>query len=506
MSDTKTIIIGSAPVFRGEYTNLAIYYRENLVTYYSCVFRAIGDNFSNIPPISVSSSGYITIVNRSAWEVVIDNTNVYNLALQYKTLKIKTINNQSLLGEGNIVIEGGSGGGTSISIDSSFNSSSTNPVTNQAITERFDEMDNRLEEVESGVIPITYWQTTSPDVVYGKFYFDSETGSLYYGARRPVSNGTVLYWNEIDKTRDKLYVNLNTGVWYRYDGNTLLPIGFGKINIANLNSLYNISFANGDNPLHYAVTIMPDDEEVSVGILSIYATPSKDMLVQEFSTTLRPDSNNRFNENCAYDDTVHKYCRMFGLTFNSVVDVGLWSEWRLASGGSVDVDDYLDSNSDNAISNRAVTAALERIEQGNIHGMDNIILPFDDFYEGEVEFYESTSQMLNLTANSTYQLLYMVDYNVFAVYTGGRYVKTWYSRDGSVSPSSEYNENGIARTDRRFSLYGADSDNGGSPSYPSDDSESLSGITMVEVDSDEIDSLIASGEWDEDVIYYVTES
>lgn len=45
---------------------------------------------------------------------------------------IKTINGETLLGEGNIDIQGGGGG--SITIDQSLDSSSTNPVANSAIT------------------------------------------------------------------------------------------------------------------------------------------------------------------------------------------------------------------------------------------------------------------------------------------------------------------------------------------------------------------------------------
>lgn len=44
---------------------------------------------------------------------------------------IKTINNQSILGEGNITIEGGSGG---VTVDPSLDSGSTNAVANSAIT------------------------------------------------------------------------------------------------------------------------------------------------------------------------------------------------------------------------------------------------------------------------------------------------------------------------------------------------------------------------------------
>lgn len=46
---------------------------------------------------------------------------------------IKTINNQSILGSGNINIEGG-GGGSTITVDSALSTTSTNPVQNKVIT------------------------------------------------------------------------------------------------------------------------------------------------------------------------------------------------------------------------------------------------------------------------------------------------------------------------------------------------------------------------------------
>lgn len=49
------------------------------------------------------------------------------------SLSFKTINNQSLLGTGNITIEGG--GGTSITVDAELSETSTNPVQNKVITE-----------------------------------------------------------------------------------------------------------------------------------------------------------------------------------------------------------------------------------------------------------------------------------------------------------------------------------------------------------------------------------
>ena len=53
---------------------------------------------------------------------------------------IKTINNQSLLGEGNISIEGGS----SITVDSELSTTSENPVQNKVITTKVNSLETSL--------------------------------------------------------------------------------------------------------------------------------------------------------------------------------------------------------------------------------------------------------------------------------------------------------------------------------------------------------------------------
>lgn len=60
-----------------------------------------------------------------------DKTEAQSL-LGSDSLSFKTINNQSLLGSGNITIEGG--GGTSITVDAELSTTSTNPVQNKVIT------------------------------------------------------------------------------------------------------------------------------------------------------------------------------------------------------------------------------------------------------------------------------------------------------------------------------------------------------------------------------------
>ena len=65
---------------------------------------------------------------------------------------IKTVNGQSLLGEGDITIEAG-GGGASITVDDAFNPESTNPVQNKVITAALGEAQGTLTALAKQTTP-----------------------------------------------------------------------------------------------------------------------------------------------------------------------------------------------------------------------------------------------------------------------------------------------------------------------------------------------------------------
>ena len=90
-------------------------------TFYVITDATAGDLSNYYTKSETSGATEISTALASKADTLISGTN------------IKTINNQSILGEGNITIEGGGGGG-SITIDQSLDSSSTNAVANSAIT------------------------------------------------------------------------------------------------------------------------------------------------------------------------------------------------------------------------------------------------------------------------------------------------------------------------------------------------------------------------------------
>lgn len=86
MSAENTIVIGSTPIFRGVYSDSAIYYKENVVTMYNCVFKCNGNLITGIPPVEMASDGTISLTDTGSWNCLIDNTLLYNAALSTNNL------------------------------------------------------------------------------------------------------------------------------------------------------------------------------------------------------------------------------------------------------------------------------------------------------------------------------------------------------------------------------------------------------------------------------------
>ena len=77
-------------------------------------------------------------------------------------VNIKTINNQSILGEGNLQIGDISSGSTGI--DPELNISSSNPVANAAVTSELRKQSDEIEKIRAEVKQlIDYLHTTAPE-------------------------------------------------------------------------------------------------------------------------------------------------------------------------------------------------------------------------------------------------------------------------------------------------------------------------------------------------------
>lgn len=119
------------------------------------------------------------------------------------SLSFKTINNQSLLGTGNITIEGG--GGTTITVDGDLSDTSTNPVQNKVITAAINSKQDSITDTtdltlayitaNSGVqvgANNTYRQSLSPN------------GLLYYIPDKVIPEMSMGIYQHSDKTATQI--------------------------------------------------------------------------------------------------------------------------------------------------------------------------------------------------------------------------------------------------------------------------------------------------------------
>ena len=77
MAEIQTII-GSLPVYRGEYDVGVSYFRDNQVTMYGSTFQSIADDNVGYPPAEVRDDGKVYAINTDKWIIVANALAAYN--------------------------------------------------------------------------------------------------------------------------------------------------------------------------------------------------------------------------------------------------------------------------------------------------------------------------------------------------------------------------------------------------------------------------------------------
>lgn len=77
MAEIQTII-GSLPVYRGEYDAGVSYFRDNQVTMYGSTFQSIADDNIGYPPAEVRDDGKVYAINMDKWIIVANALAAYN--------------------------------------------------------------------------------------------------------------------------------------------------------------------------------------------------------------------------------------------------------------------------------------------------------------------------------------------------------------------------------------------------------------------------------------------
>ena len=77
MAEIQTII-GSLPVFRGEYDGETSYYRDNQVTMFGSTFQSVADDNVGNPPAEERDDGKVYAINTDKWGIVANALGAYN--------------------------------------------------------------------------------------------------------------------------------------------------------------------------------------------------------------------------------------------------------------------------------------------------------------------------------------------------------------------------------------------------------------------------------------------
>lgn len=218
MASLQILSMGSVVKYRGEYDDSTAYYYLNMVTMYGSVFRATGNNFSNMPPIVVGADGFISLANTSVWDAIIDNTAIYNAAMP----KIPWTDQVRTLNTGYAQLK------TSLSqeiqnrkdMDDSFESkigakNGIAQLVNGLVPEE------QLPSEMLGVVLLDFVRTdavSTPSRPYklGQYFYDQVANTLY--GSYETEDGSYA-WDSVALSDEKIYIDRkDKGIYLLVDG------------------------------------------------------------------------------------------------------------------------------------------------------------------------------------------------------------------------------------------------------------------------------------------------
>lgn len=205
---------------------------------------------------------------------------------------IKTINNQTLLGSGNINInEGGN-------VDEYLNTSSTNPVQNQAIANAFEKIVEDLDDVYyhyGGLFRLNEIYDTNELTGFGDFLvYSVDANALFYAKTGNMNEDEIATMGDIPSLTNYVQKSSTTGL-IKNDG-TIMSGGTGSSNYAvgnhthsnyelNTNKTSSITSDTGSTTKYPTVKAVEDalDDTVGMNIEDYYLDTTNDEIVLEYS-------------------------------------------------------------------------------------------------------------------------------------------------------------------------------------------------------------------------------
>lgn len=345
-------------------------------------------------------------------------------------------------------------------------------ISQKALSEIITELRDKLDILEQSDIGIiTGWgDVTGAEI--GSFTYDPATNTLtvlreittYDDGGNPHNNIKSV---EVPVSSKTLYLRYDTQEWYAPNGDTLVPVGTRRIDISELDTAFTRKDIYNSNVAIYPVVDKEVDWEnadIKIGTLTIFVSSDENTITQIFTTDYIP-VNGIFSPLAEHSELPKTYYRTsdnWGFT-SDVIEFHSFTPWKELS-AHIDIDDELNSASDNPVKNSVVTAKFEDVDSilETLQGAEEEVRYFEGYDESEdVTFTEG----LYVGRSSNGKIVYMTNYNVFAFKAENQYFTEWNNTDDRV-PSNEYNivdedtEELTIRKDRSFLLL---SEQGGLP-------------------------------------------
>ena len=230
----------------------------------------------------------------------------------------KTINGQSIVGSGNIEIQGGGSGGGSITVDSELSADSANPVQNRVVTAEFQKVNAAVSTV-NGSIPKRTSQLTNDSG-----YITEHQSLADYYTKEQTNNLIPVRTSQLANDSGYLTEHQSLADYYtKEQTNNLIPTRISQLT----NDSDYINGADCDNRIDHKMPVNVSQLANDAGYLD------------------RDDLNGSFKT----------------INGESIVGSG---DIAVTAGGSIAVDAELSADSTNPVQNKVITGRINELAAG----------------------------------------------------------------------------------------------------------------------------------------------
>ena len=272
---------------------------------------------------------------------------------------IKTINNQSILGSGNISIEGG---GSTVVVDDALSDTSENPVQNKVITTRVTSIESSLgSKANASDIPTKVSQLENDSTYQTKANLD--TALADYAKTSDVNSKNALQDTAIQDNADAI-ATINQTLATKAD-TSAIPTKVSQLeNDSNFVTATDVSttYATKTELANKADTSAIPTKTSQLENDSTYQTKANlDTALESYAKTSDVDS-----KNASQDEAIQgKQDKLIsGTNIKTINNQSLLGEGNISieAGSSITVDSALSTTSENPVQNKVITTKVNSLE------------------------------------------------------------------------------------------------------------------------------------------------